>query len=81
MLFAKELSLLLAAAGLCRAQHVVDLSGDGWTVRNQQGNVTVPGRLPSQVHLDLYAAKVIGECTIRGGISMKTKLTDELYWF
>lgn len=62
-MFAKELSLslLLAAAGLSRAQHVVDLSGDGWTVSNHQGNVTVPGRLPSQVHLDLYAAKVIGE--------------------
>ncbi|KAL1964799.1 hypothetical protein VTN77DRAFT_6666 [Rasamsonia byssochlamydoides] len=63
MLFRKELSLLLAAASLplTHAQHVVDLSGDGWTVRNAEGNVTVPGRLPSQVHLDLYAAKVIDD--------------------
>jgi beta-mannosidase len=43
------------------AQHVVDLSGRGWTVKNARGNVTAPGSLPSQVHLDLYAAKVIGE--------------------
>jgi beta-mannosidase len=64
MLLRKRLSPLLAAAilpQLAVTQHVIDLSGDGWTVRNAQGNITVPGHLPSQVHLDLYAAKVIGE--------------------
>lgn len=42
------------------AQNVVDLSGDGWTVSSKALNISVPGRLPSQAHLDLYAAKVIG---------------------
>lgn len=41
------------------AQHVVDLSGNNWTVKNAQGNVSAPASLPSQVHLDLYAAGVI----------------------
>ena len=42
------------------AQNVVDLSGDGWTVSSKALNISVPGRLPSQAHLDLLAAKVIG---------------------
>lgn len=53
---------LLLAAGLpllASAQHVVDLSGKDWTVRNAQGNVSASASLPSQVHLDLYAAGVI----------------------
>lgn len=41
------------------SQHVVDLSGDNWTVSNKALNVSAPGHLPSQVHLDLYAANVI----------------------
>ncbi|KAJ5596322.1 hypothetical protein N7450_002780 [Penicillium hetheringtonii] len=43
------------------AQNVVDLSGDGWTVSSKALNISVPGRLPSQAHLDLYAAKVIDD--------------------
>lgn len=43
------------------AQHVVDLTGDGWTVSSEALNISVPGRLPSQAHLDLYAADVIGK--------------------
>lgn len=42
-------------------QRVVDLVGDGWTVSNMALNVSAPGHLPSQVHLDLYAAGVIGD--------------------
>lgn len=42
-------------------QHVVDLTGDGWTVSSKALNISVPGRLPSQAHLDLYAADVIGK--------------------
>lgn len=42
-------------------QHVVDLTGDGWTVSSKALNISVPGHLPSQAHLDLYAANVIGE--------------------
>lgn len=43
------------------AQKVVDLTGDGWTVSSKALNISVPGKLPSQVHLDLLAAKAIGE--------------------
>lgn len=43
------------------AQKVVDLTGDGWTVSSKALNISVPGKLPSQVHLDLFAAKAIGE--------------------
>ncbi|KAL1853338.1 hypothetical protein Plec18167_005572 [Paecilomyces lecythidis] len=56
--------LLLAAAGLSSlvsAQNVVDLSGDGWTVSNKELAISVPGKLPSHVQLDLYAAGVTGD--------------------
>lgn len=43
------------------AQKVVDLTGDGWTVSSKALNISVPGNLPSQVHLDLFAAKAIGK--------------------
>lgn len=42
-------------------QNVLDLSGDGWTVSSKALNISVPGHVPSQVHLDLLAANVIGE--------------------
>jgi beta-mannosidase len=52
--------LLTAGLPLCTtAQHVIDLSGNGWTVKNSEGNVSVPGSLPSQAHLDLFAANFI----------------------
>lgn len=44
---------------LASAQHVIDLSGKDWTVNDTQGNVSAAASLPSQVHLDLYAAGVI----------------------
>lgn len=49
---------------LTSAQHVINLSGDNWTVKNAQGNVSVPASLPSQVHLDLYAAGVIRKSSL-----------------
>ncbi|KAJ5646879.1 hypothetical protein N7490_003251 [Penicillium lividum] len=42
-------------------QHVIDLTGDGWTVSNKALNISVPGHLPSQVHLDLHAANIIDD--------------------
>jgi beta-mannosidase len=64
MLSKFELMLLLASATRLLqagfAQHVVDLSGNKWTLKNDQGNISVPGHVPSQVHLDLYEARVIG---------------------
>lgn len=41
-------------------QSVLDLSGDGWTVSSKALNISVPGRVPSQAHLDLFAAGAIG---------------------
>ncbi|XHG08547.1 hypothetical protein AWENTII_011644 [Aspergillus wentii] len=43
------------------AQHVRDLSGDGWTLSSRALNKTVPGRLPSHAHLDLFEAGVIDD--------------------
>ncbi|KAI9665657.1 MAG: hypothetical protein M1821_003591 [Bathelium mastoideum] len=40
---------------------VLDLSTADWTVSNPDLNVSVPGSLPSQAHLDLYNARVIGD--------------------
>jgi beta-mannosidase len=42
------------------AQSVVNLSDVGWTVSHNI-NVSVPGKLPSQAHLDLYAAGIIDD--------------------
>lgn len=58
------LALLPAVAHNVLAQNVIDLSGDGWTVSSKALNISVPGNLPSQAHLDLYAAGVIGESNI-----------------
>lgn len=54
--------LILAALALTTlGQNVLDLGGDGWTVSSKTLDISVPGRVPSQVHLDLHAANVIGE--------------------
>ncbi|KAJ5776260.1 uncharacterized protein N7511_001271 [Penicillium nucicola] len=42
-------------------QSVLDLSGDGWTVSSKALNISVPGRVPSQAHLDLFAAGAIDD--------------------
>lgn len=43
------------------SQKVIDLSGNDWTLENSPLNISVPGSVPSQAHLDLYAAQVIGD--------------------
>ncbi|KAL0576527.1 hypothetical protein V5O48_005447 [Marasmius crinis-equi] len=40
---------------------VFDLSGLDWTLKSSNGSVAVPGRVPSQAHLDLTRAGVITE--------------------
>lgn len=55
-----SLAALSATLHTAFAQKVVDLTGDGWTVSSKALNISVPGRLPSQVHLDLFAARAIG---------------------
>lgn len=41
------------------AQRVVDLNGSGWTLRSQNGSISVPATVPSQQYLDLFSAGVI----------------------
>jgi beta-mannosidase len=60
------LAVLPSSLPLGLAQNVIDLSGDGWTVSSDALNISVPGRVPSQAHLDLFAAGVIGECFCLG---------------
>ena len=44
------------------AQNVIDLSGSDWTLANPPyNNISVPGAVPSQAHLDLYAAGIISD--------------------
>ena len=44
------------------AQNVIDLSGSEWTLANPPyNNISVPGAVPSQAHLDLYAAGIISD--------------------
>ena len=40
-------------------QKVFDLSKANWTLSNSIYNISVPGSVPSQAHLDLYRAGVI----------------------
>ena len=44
------------------AQKVINLSGSNWTLANPPyNNISVPGAVPSQAHLDLFAAGVISD--------------------
>ena len=43
------------------SQKVIDLSENDWTLENLPLNISVPASVPSQAHLDLYAAQVIGD--------------------
>lgn len=51
----------LADLVAAKEQHVHDFAAKDWTVTNEYGNITVPGKYPSHVHLDLHAAGVIGK--------------------
>lgn len=55
-------AVLTAASALAAtaAQNVISLSGSNWTLSNTALGISVPARLPSHAHLDLYAAQVIG---------------------
>ncbi|OCL07281.1 glycoside hydrolase family 2 protein [Glonium stellatum] len=54
------LTASLASAACCQ-QKILDLSAVNWTVSNSNSSISVPGQLPSQAHLDLYAAHVIDD--------------------
>ena len=59
--YCNEMYFFALLVGLTGAQNIVDLANSAWTVSNLALNVSVPGTLPSQVHLDLLANKVIGD--------------------
>lgn len=72
------IAVLLSILSITLGQNVLDLSGDGWTVSSKALNVSVPGRVPSQAHLDLLAANVIGEHSLIENIHLSNKIkTDE----
>ena len=60
MAIAKVFASLFFAVSVI-SQKVIDLSGSDWTLENLPLNISVPGSVPSQAHLDLYAAQVIGD--------------------
>ena len=72
-------TLLLTTSVL--SQYVIDLSETDWTLENLPLNISVPGSVPSQAHLDLYAAQVISDPYAVIRPPMSSKLTDEkLLW-
>jgi hypothetical protein len=54
-------SAAVATTESSNAAAIHDLGLLKWTVTNEYGNITVPGKYPSQAHLDLHAAGVIGQ--------------------
>jgi beta-mannosidase len=54
---ATALFLHLVAA----ADNVLDLSSQKWQLSSPQLGISVPGKVPSHAHVDLYAANVIDD--------------------
>lgn len=52
-------SLLLLWSHNAIAQVSIDLSAKQWTLSSPAYNISVPGSVPSQVHLDLFREGVI----------------------
>ncbi len=44
-----------------QARNLLDLSSQRWTLSNNAMNISVRGSVPSQVQLDLYESRVIGD--------------------
>lgn len=53
--------LLSLVPSLSSATNIFDLSEQDWTLSNAPQNISVPGKVPSHVHLDLFSAGVIGD--------------------
>ncbi|KAF2704453.1 glycoside hydrolase family 2 protein [Pleomassaria siparia CBS 279.74] len=54
--------LAATAVSSVHGQHAVDLSSVSWTLTSPNyTNISVPAKIPSQAHLDLYAAGVIDD--------------------
>ncbi|KAK3328181.1 glycoside hydrolase family 2 protein [Cercophora scortea] len=54
-------ALLCAHVAGTLAANVLDLSSQKWTLSSSALNISVRGKVPSHVHLDLFAAQVIGD--------------------
>ncbi|RPD64762.1 glycoside hydrolase [Lentinus tigrinus ALCF2SS1-6] len=57
-------AVTVAAAGLLptlASADVFGLSDLSWTLKNQNGSIVIPGKVPSQAHLDLLEAGIITE--------------------
>lgn len=53
-------SALLLGTAISQSSNVLDLSTVNWTLSSpQNSSISVPGSVPSQAHLDLFAAGVI----------------------
>lgn len=61
MWFSNQPKILVVVLLSCSttAQQVFNLSTQQWTLSNDAHNISVPGRVPSQVHLDLFREGVI----------------------
>ncbi|KII88068.1 glycoside hydrolase family 2 protein [Plicaturopsis crispa FD-325 SS-3] len=66
----------LPVLGLASTFSLSDLQ---WTLRNEDGSITVPGRVPSQTHLDLWRAGVI-EDPLRGINDFKQRWITDHDW-
>lgn len=53
--------LAVASGHQPKAPQIIDLGGSEWTLSSKPPNVTVPGFVPSHVHLDLLKAGVIDD--------------------
>ncbi|KAI1375405.1 glycoside hydrolase family 2 protein [Hypoxylon crocopeplum] len=55
-------SILIAlTTSTASAVNIIDLSDAAWTLNNDGLNISVPGYVPSYVHVDLYASQVIDD--------------------
>jgi beta-mannosidase len=67
MLKTSWFAFCIAEAVLCwmsliaHASNVLDLTSQSWRLSNDAMNISVRGRVPSHVHLDLYEARAIGD--------------------
>lgn len=43
------------------SSNIIDLSSQKWTLSNNAYNISVAGKVPSHVHLDLQAARIIDD--------------------
>ncbi len=70
------LTLLAAVLWPCLVSaDVLSLSDLSWSLKNENGSIAIPAKVPSQVHLDLLDAGIITEPVLGvNGASMSVAL-------